>query len=78
MSIQLIEGLEVDTLQEETLPRRKITMVRLGPVNVPIDLKDEIETLASNERRSISNACVRLLERGLIYTAAMEVKKGRK
>ena len=76
MSIQIIEGLEVDT-EEGGLPRRKITMVRLGPLNVPGELKDAIEALANEERRSISNTCIRLIERGLAHTLTIE-KKGRR
>jgi hypothetical protein len=66
MNIKIIEGLEVDT-DKETPPLRKTVVARLGPINVSEELKDMIETLAFEEGRSISNTCIRLIERGLKY-----------
>ncbi len=60
-----MEGLEVE---DNDIPIRSGDIVRLGPLNVPVELKDIIEDMAEKDMRSISNTCRLLIERGLKYT----------
>lgn len=86
MPTVVLEGLEVDSkdIPPDRLPVQigrlgggviKKNYVRLGPLNVPLTLKDTIEQLAEDEMRSISNICVVLIERGLKYTEEMREKR---
>jgi hypothetical protein len=61
----IVEGLEMD---DSNIPTRTGKAVRLGPINVAAELRDAIETMATEESRSISNCCVLLIERGLLWS----------
>lgn len=64
MANVIVEGLEVD---ESEIPERSGDIVRLGPLNVPGELKDIMEKIAEDEYRSISSVARMLIEYGLKY-----------
>lgn len=64
MPIVIQEGLEIDS---EDIPARSGIIVRLGPLNVPVELKEIIEGIAEDEFRSLSSVARMLIEYGLLY-----------
>jgi hypothetical protein len=64
MAKAVMEGLEVET---DDFPERSGPIVRLGPLNVPLDLREVMEQIAEEEYRSISSVARMLIEYGLRY-----------
>lgn len=71
MAKAILEGL---TVEEEEFNERSEETVRVAPWTMPKELRDEIERLANDEMRSMSNMCRVLVERGLKYTDQMKAR----
>ena len=64
MAKAIMEGLEVEM---DDIPERSGNIVRVGPLNVPLELRDIMENMAEEEFRSISSVARMLIEYGLKY-----------
>lgn len=69
MDTVIREGLEVDPSE---INIRSGRIVRLGPLNVPAELKYVLEEMAEEEVRSISGMVRVLIEDGMKYRELMK------
>lgn len=71
MPTVISEGLEMDT---DKIPERSGRIVKVGPLSIPIEVRDAMEDIAVEESRSVCNVARVLIEYGLRYR---EEKRGR-